>query len=116
MTISLEEHRKKKREMKENKKEMKKKGDEKNGGNIGIQELLYRQLHLSRQDPIAFMPVSVDTSDSIRDDFSRFLFLYSHLEEYVLDNELPSAPVKVKTVNTYPHEVCHMSTYLGTYT
>jgi hypothetical protein len=35
----------------------------------------YRQLYLNRPDPIAFLPVTVDTSDHIYDDFSQLLFL-----------------------------------------
>jgi hypothetical protein len=31
----------------------------------------YRQLYINRPDPIAFMPVTVDTSGRIYDDFSR---------------------------------------------
>ena len=49
----------------------------------------YRQLYLNRPDAIAFMPVGVDTSGRIYDDFSRLLFLHAHREESVLTNELP---------------------------
>jgi hypothetical protein len=54
----------------------------------------YRQLYLNRPDPIAFMPVTVDTSGRIYDDFSRLLFLhqeivlYTHRETSALANEL----------------------------
>ena len=34
----------------------------------------YHQFYLSRPDPIAFMSVSVDTSDRIYDDLSHLLF------------------------------------------
>ena len=40
----------------------------------------YRQLYINRPDPIAFMPVAVDTSGRIYDDFSRLLFLHAHRE------------------------------------
>ena len=40
----------------------------------------YRQVYLNRPDPIAFMPVVVDTSDRVYDDFSRLLFLHTHRE------------------------------------
>jgi len=40
----------------------------------------YHQLYIDRPDPIAFMPVAVDTSDRIYDDFLRLLFLYTHRE------------------------------------
>ena len=49
----------------------------------------YRQLYLNRPDPIAFLPVTVDTSDRVYDDFSRLLFLYAHREVSALSNELP---------------------------
>jgi hypothetical protein len=40
--------------------------------------LHYRQLYINRPEPIAFMPVAVDTSDRIYDDFLRLLFLHTH--------------------------------------
>ena len=49
----------------------------------------YRQLYLNRPDPIAFMPVAVDTSGRIYDDFSRLLFLHTHRETSDLTYELP---------------------------
>ncbi len=49
----------------------------------------YHQLYLNRPDPIAFLPVTVDTSDRVYDDFSRLLFLHAHREASVLTNELP---------------------------
>ncbi len=39
--------------------------------------LHYRQLYVDRPDPIAFMPVAVDTSGRIYDDFFRLLFLHA---------------------------------------
>ena len=48
----------------------------------------YRQLYLNRPDPIAFMPVAVDTSGRIYDDFSRLLLLHAHREASGLANEL----------------------------
>ncbi|MCG3769725.1 MAG: hypothetical protein JW384_00855 [Nitrosomonadaceae bacterium] len=48
----------------------------------------YRQLYVNRPDPIAFMPVAVDTSGRIYDDFSRLLFLHAHREASALANEL----------------------------
>ena len=38
----------------------------------------YRNLYLNRPDPIAFLPLVVDTSDHLYDDFIRFLFLNPH--------------------------------------
>ena len=49
----------------------------------------YRQLYLNRPDPIAFIPVAVDTSDRVYDDFSRLLVLHAHREASALANEIP---------------------------
>ena len=49
----------------------------------------YRQLYINRPEPIDFMPVEVDTSDRIYDDFSLLLFLHAHREASDLSNELP---------------------------
>jgi hypothetical protein len=48
----------------------------------------YPQLYIDRPDPIAFMPVPVDTSDRIYDDFLRLLFLHAHREASVLTNDI----------------------------
>ena len=48
----------------------------------------YRELYINRPDPIAFMPVAVDTSGCVYDDFSRLLFLHAHREASTLANEL----------------------------
>jgi hypothetical protein len=42
--------------------------------------LHYRQLYINRPDPIAFLPVAVDTTGRLYDDFSRLLFLHDHRE------------------------------------
>ncbi len=49
----------------------------------------YRQLYMNRPKPIAFMPVAVDTTGRIYEDFSRLLFLHAHREASALANELP---------------------------
>ena len=49
----------------------------------------YRQLYLARPEPIAFMPVAVDTSGRIYDDFLRLLFLHAHREASALANDIP---------------------------
>ncbi len=49
----------------------------------------YRQLYIDRPEPIAFMPVAVDTSDRIYDDFLRLLFLHAHREASALANDIP---------------------------
>ncbi len=51
--------------------------------------LHYRQLYISRPDPVAFMPVVVDTVVHTYDDFSRLLFLYANREVSVLVKEIP---------------------------
>ena len=48
----------------------------------------YRQIYLNRPDTIAFMPVAVDTSDRVYDDFNRLLFLHAHRGASALANEL----------------------------
>ena len=49
----------------------------------------YHQLYLDHPEPIAFMPVPVDTSDHISDDFLRLIFLHVHRETLVLPNDIP---------------------------
>jgi hypothetical protein len=56
----------------------------------------YRQLYLNRPDPIAFMPVAVDTSDRVYNDFSRLLFLHTHREASALANEIPEESEKFR--------------------
>jgi hypothetical protein len=50
--------------------------------------LHYRQLYIDRPDPITFMPLVVDTSRRIYDDFLRLLFLHAHREASVLVNDI----------------------------
>ena len=40
----------------------------------------YRQLYIDHPEPIAFIPVAVDTSGRIYDDFLRLLFRHAHRE------------------------------------
>ena len=49
----------------------------------------YRNLYLNRPDPIAFIPLPVDTTGRMYDEFIRLLFLHVHREASALDNELP---------------------------
>ncbi len=57
---------------------------------VGRKKILhYRQLYIDRPDPIVFMPVAVDTSDRIYDDFLRLIFLHAHREASALVNEIP---------------------------
>jgi hypothetical protein len=47
------------------------------------------QLYINRQDPIDFLPIVVDTTGRVYDDFGRLLFLHDHREDSTLDNEIP---------------------------
>ena len=49
----------------------------------------YRQLYIDRPEPIVFMPVTVDTSVRIYDDFLRLMFLHAHREASALANDIP---------------------------
>jgi hypothetical protein len=51
--------------------------------------LHYRQLYINRPYPIAFLPVAVDTTGRLYDDFSCILFLHAHREASALANEIP---------------------------
>ena len=51
--------------------------------------LHYFQLYIDRSEPIDFIPVAVDTSDRIYDDFLRLLFLHAHREASSLANDIP---------------------------
>ena len=49
----------------------------------------YRNLYLNHSDPIAFIPLAVDTTGRMYDEFIRLLFLHAHREASALANELP---------------------------
>jgi hypothetical protein len=49
----------------------------------------YRNLYLNHPDPIAFIPLPVDTTGRMYDEFIRLLFLHPHRETSVLTNEFP---------------------------
>ena len=51
--------------------------------------ILNKQLHINHPEPISVMPVAVDTTDRIYDDFLRLLFLYSHRETSALVHDIP---------------------------
>jgi hypothetical protein len=51
--------------------------------------LHYHKLYINRPDPIVFLPVVVDTTGRLHDDFSRLLFLHVHRETSTLTNEPP---------------------------
>ena len=49
----------------------------------------YRNVYLNRPDPIAFIPLAVDTTGRLYDEFIRSLFLHAQREASALANELP---------------------------
>ncbi len=48
----------------------------------------YRNVYLNRPDPIVFIPLAVDTTGRLYDEFIRLLFLDAHCETSDLANEL----------------------------
>ena len=56
-----------------------------------VQNLIrdYRNVYLSRPDPIVFIPLTTDTTGHLYDDFVTLFFLHPHGETSVLTNELP---------------------------
>ena len=49
----------------------------------------YRNLYLNHPDPIAFIPLAVDTTGRLYDEFIRLLFLHAHREASSLANNFP---------------------------
>ena len=58
-------------------------------GEVRIKIRHYRNLCVNRPDPIVFLPLTVDTSDRLYDDFIRLFSLHTHRETSPLGNELP---------------------------
>jgi hypothetical protein len=56
----------------------------------------YRNLYLNRPDPIAFIPLVVDTTGRMYDEFISLLFLHDHREASALDNESPEESDKIR--------------------
>jgi hypothetical protein len=56
----------------------------------GVKKFIKKKMFIINPDPIVLLPVPVDTSGRIHDDFSRLLFLHSHREASVLGDELPA--------------------------
>ena len=48
----------------------------------------YRNLYLNHSDPIAFIPLAVDTTGRLYEEFLLLLFLHAHREASALANEL----------------------------
>jgi hypothetical protein len=74
---------------------------------------MYRQIYLNRPDPIAFMPVTVDTSGCIYDDFSCLLFFHDHREVSVLTNELPEESDQFRFLRVVLLKKCHAKTMIN---
>jgi len=49
----------------------------------------YRNLYLNHPDTIVFIPLAVDTTGRMYDEFIRLLFLHPHREISVLTNDFP---------------------------
>jgi hypothetical protein len=49
----------------------------------------YHQIYTDRPDPIVFLPISVNTSGRVYEDFARLFFLHTHREPSILAGELP---------------------------
>ena len=56
---------------------------------VRIKKCHYRSIYLNHPDPIDFMPLTVDTSGRLYDDFIRSFFLDVHRETSALTDELP---------------------------
>ena len=54
----------------------------------------YRQIYTDSPDPIDFLPVSVNTSGRVYDDFTRLLFLYLYREVIKI-----SGPSNIRIIN-----------------
>jgi hypothetical protein len=64
----------------------------------------YRQIYENRSDPIVFLPVVVNTSGHVYEDFTRLLFLHTHREVRVLAEELPEGVGWVNFAESIGHE------------
>ena len=57
----------------------------------------YRNIYLNDTDPIVFIPLPVDTTGHLYDEFIRLLFLHAHREISALANEFPEESVRLRT-------------------
>ena len=60
----------------------------------------YHNLYLNRPDPIVFIPLTVDTTGHLHDDYVRFLLLHAHREVSVLTNEFPEESNQFRFLRT----------------
>ncbi len=58
----------------------------------------YRQPYSDRPDPIVFLPVAVNTSGRVYDDFVRLIFFHEHRETSILTGELPEESEQFRLV------------------
>ena len=63
-----------------------------------IKILHYRNVYLNRPDPIAFIPLTVDTTGQLYDEFIRLLFFDTHRETSALTNEFPEESVQFRSL------------------
>ena len=49
----------------------------------------YRQIYTDRSDPIVFLPITVNTSGRVYEDFTRLFFFHAQREASILAGELP---------------------------
>ena len=67
---------------------------------VRIQIRHYRNLYLNHPDPIAFVPLPVDTTGRMYDEFIRLIFLHTHREVSALSNELPEESDQFRFLRT----------------
>ena len=60
----------------------------------------YRQIYADGPDPIAFLPITVNTSGHVYEDFARLLFLHKHREASILAGELPEVSEQFRFLRT----------------
>ena len=68
---------------------------------VRIQIRDYRQIYTDSPDPIAFLPVFVNTSGRVYDDFTRLFFLHTHREASILSGELPEESEQFRFLRTF---------------
>jgi hypothetical protein len=54
----------------------------------------YCQIYSDRPDPIVFLPIAVNSSGRVYEDFARLLFLHAYREASILVGELPEESVQ----------------------
>ena len=80
---------------------------------VRIKIRYYHELYLNRPDPIVFLPLTVNTSGGIYDDFIRLLFLHTHREASALDNELPEESDEFCFLHADCHKLVNLKGSVG---